>query len=202
MLTALLKVSILQNVRKFISNVICVTEETFPIISFNNAMNYRECQGLRFMSRISHNGETREFRHFCWDSCCSIFSFLCNMLSILVFVLSFSLYCLLFLQYRLLVSPFSYIFLKYNIDLHSLRNRAIRLSKGCLLCLFLKVVQINFIIADNVRIFSIYFKMVYSSHKIENHTFPHCRNSSKILSENCRKRHNRSGTSNTYIHYG
>jgi hypothetical protein len=45
MLTALLKVSILENVRKFISNVICVTEETFPIISFNNAMNYRECQG-------------------------------------------------------------------------------------------------------------------------------------------------------------
>ena len=99
----------------------------------------------------------------------------------LVVVLSFSLtlYCLLFLQYRLLVSPFSYIFLKYNIDLHSLRNRAIRLSKGCLLCLFLKVVQINFIIADNVRIFSIYFKMVYSSHKHENHTFPHCRTITK-----------------------
>jgi hypothetical protein len=41
--------------------------------------------------------------------------------------------------------------------LYSLRNRPEKLAKGSLFCLFLKLVQINFIFTDNVRILYICF---------------------------------------------
>jgi hypothetical protein len=40
---------------------------------------------------------------------------------------------------------------KYKIHLYSLRNRPEKLAEGSLFCLFLKLVQINFIFTDNVR---------------------------------------------------
>ena len=40
--------------------------------------------------------------------------------------------------------------------MYSLRNRHEKLAKGSLFCLFLKLVQINFIFTDNVRILYIY----------------------------------------------
>jgi hypothetical protein len=49
-----------------------------------------------------------------------------------------------------------YIVVKYEIHLYSLRNRPEKLAKGSLLCLFLKLVQINFIFTDNVRILYMY----------------------------------------------
>jgi hypothetical protein len=49
-----------------------------------------------------------------------------------------------------------YIVVKYQIHLYSLRNRPEKLAKGSLFCLFLKLVQINFIFTDNVRILYIY----------------------------------------------
>jgi hypothetical protein len=45
-----------------------------------------------------------------------------------------------------------YIVVKYKIHLYSLRNRPEKLVEGSLFCLFLKLVQINFIFTDNVRI--------------------------------------------------
>ena len=41
--------------------------------------------------------------------------------------------------------------------MYSLRNRPEKLAKGSLFCLFLKLVQINFIFTDNVRILYICF---------------------------------------------
>jgi hypothetical protein len=41
-------------------------------------------------------------------------------------------------------------------NLYSLRNRHEKLAEGSLFCLFLKLVQINFIFTDNVRILYIY----------------------------------------------
>ena len=41
--------------------------------------------------------------------------------------------------------------------MYSLRNRHEKLTEGSLFCLFLKLVQINFIFTDNVRILYIYF---------------------------------------------
>jgi hypothetical protein len=40
-----------------------------------------------------------------------------------------------------------------------LRNRPEKLTEGSLFCLFLKLVQINFIFTDNVRILYIYFQI-------------------------------------------
>ena len=40
--------------------------------------------------------------------------------------------------------------------MYSLRNRPEKLAEGSLFCLFLKLVQINFIFTDNVRILYIY----------------------------------------------
>jgi hypothetical protein len=45
---------------------------------------------------------------------------------------------------------------KYKINLYSLRNRPEKLANGSLFCLFLKLVQINFMFTDNVRILYIY----------------------------------------------
>ena len=45
-----------------------------------------------------------------------------------------------------------YIVVKYKINLHSLRNRLEKLDKGSFFYLFLKLVQINYIFSDNVRI--------------------------------------------------
>jgi hypothetical protein len=50
----------------------------------------------------------------------------------------------------------TYIVVKYKIHLYSLWNRPEKLAKGSLFCLFLKLVQINFIFTDNVRILYIY----------------------------------------------
>ena len=50
-----------------------------------------------------------------------------------------------------------YIVVKYKILLYSLPNRPEKLAKGSLFCLFLKLVQINFIFTDNVRILYISF---------------------------------------------
>jgi hypothetical protein len=44
--------------------------------------------------------------------------------------------------------------------LYSLQNRPEKLAKGSLFCLFLKLVQINFIFTDNVRILYIYLIMI------------------------------------------
>ena len=49
-----------------------------------------------------------------------------------------------------------YIVVKYKIHLYSLRNRPEKLAEGSLFCLFLKLIQINFIFTDNVRILYIY----------------------------------------------
>jgi hypothetical protein len=49
-----------------------------------------------------------------------------------------------------------YIVVKYKIHLYSLQNRPEKLAKGSLFCLFLKLVQINFIFTVNVRILYIY----------------------------------------------
>jgi hypothetical protein len=51
---------------------------------------------------------------------------------------------------------YSYIVVKYKIHLYWLRNRHEKLAEGSLFCLFLKLVQINFIFTDNVRILYIY----------------------------------------------
>ena len=53
-----------------------------------------------------------------------------------------------------------YIVIKYQINLHSLRNRLDKLAKGSLFYLFLKLVQINFIFTDNVRILYIYMTVL------------------------------------------
>jgi hypothetical protein len=45
----------------------------------------------------------------------------------------------------------STIVVKYKIHLYSLRNRPEKLAEGSLFCLFLKLVQINFIFTYNVR---------------------------------------------------
>jgi hypothetical protein len=58
------------------------------------------------------------------------------------------------------LSQNTYIVVKYKIHLYSLRNRHEKLANGSLFCLFLKLVQINFIFTDNVRILYIYhFKL-------------------------------------------
>jgi len=49
-----------------------------------------------------------------------------------------------------------YIVVKYKINLHSLRNRLEKIAKGSLFYPFLKLMQINFIFTDNVRILYIY----------------------------------------------
>jgi hypothetical protein len=49
-----------------------------------------------------------------------------------------------------------YIVVKYKYHLYSLRNRPEKLAEGSLFCLFLKLVQINCIFTDNVRILYIY----------------------------------------------
>jgi hypothetical protein len=49
-----------------------------------------------------------------------------------------------------------YIVVKYKNHLYSLRNRPEKLAEGSLFCPFLKLVQINFIFTDNVRILYIY----------------------------------------------
>jgi hypothetical protein len=49
---------------------------------------------------------------------------------------------------------------KYKINLYSLRNRPEKLVVGSLFCLFLKLVQINFIFTDNVRILYIYLRFI------------------------------------------
>jgi hypothetical protein len=51
----------------------------------------------------------------------------------------------------------TYIVVKYKIHLYSLRNRHEKLAEGSLFCLFLKLVQINFIFTDNVRILYIHY---------------------------------------------
>ena len=48
-------------------------------------------------------------------------------------------------------------FLKYKFHLHSLRNMLEKLSEGSFFCLFLKLVQINYIFSDDVRKFYISF---------------------------------------------
>ena len=45
--------------------------------------------------------------------------------------------------------------------MYSLRNRYEKLTEGLLFCLFLKLVQINFIFTDNVRILYIYMYTMY-----------------------------------------
>jgi hypothetical protein len=50
------------------------------------------------------------------------------------------------------VTQYTFIVVKYKIHLYSLRNRPEKLANGSLFCLFLKLVQINFIFTDNVRI--------------------------------------------------
>jgi len=45
-----------------------------------------------------------------------------------------------------------YIAVKYQINLHLLRNRPEKLTKGSLFYLFLKLVQINYILSNNVQI--------------------------------------------------
>jgi hypothetical protein len=47
-------------------------------------------------------------------------------------------------------TQYTYIVVKYKIHLYSLRNRPEKFAKGSLCCLFLKLVQINFIFTDNV----------------------------------------------------
>jgi hypothetical protein len=44
------------------------------------------------------------------------------------------------------------IVVKYQINLHSLRNKLEKMSKGSLIYLFLKLVQINYMFSDNVGI--------------------------------------------------
>ena len=51
---------------------------------------------------------------------------------------------------------YTYIVVKYKIHLYSLRNRPEKLAEGSLFCPFLKLVQIDFIFTDNVRILYIY----------------------------------------------
>jgi hypothetical protein len=48
--------------------------------------------------------------------------------------------------------------LDIKINLYSLRNRLEKLAKGSLFYLFLKLVQINFIFSDNVRILYIWYQ--------------------------------------------
>ena len=55
-----------------------------------------------------------------------------------------------------------YIVGKYKIHLYSLANRPEKLAEGSLLCLFLKLVQINFIFTDNVRI--LYISMIIKTY--------------------------------------
>ena len=50
-----------------------------------------------------------------------------------------------------------HIVVKYKIHLYLLQNRHEKLAKGSLFCLLLKLVQINFIFTDNVRILYIYW---------------------------------------------
>jgi hypothetical protein len=54
------------------------------------------------------------------------------------------------------LTQYTYIVAKYKICLYSLRNRPEKLAEGSLFCLFLKLVQINFIFTDNVRILYMY----------------------------------------------
>ena len=56
-----------------------------------------------------------------------------------------------------------YIVVKYKIHLYSLRNNPEKLAKGSLFCPFLKLVQINFIFTDNVRILYIYLQSLSMS---------------------------------------
>jgi hypothetical protein len=59
------------------------------------------------------------------------------------------------------------------IHLYSLRNRPEKLAEGSLFCLFLKLVQINFIFTDNVRILFINMTGVTSGAGIVNHSGEH-----------------------------
>ena len=54
-------------------------------------------------------------------------------------------------------TQYMYILAKYKIDLHSLRNRLEKLALDLLVYLFLKIVQINLIFSDNIRILYISF---------------------------------------------
>jgi hypothetical protein len=54
--------------------------------------------------------------------------------------------------WHLRINTTSYIVGKYKINLHPLRNRPEKLAKGSFIYLFLKLVQINFIIANNICI--------------------------------------------------
>ena len=49
-----------------------------------------------------------------------------------------------------------FLTLQHKINLHSLRNRLEKLAKCSFFYLFLKLLQINFIFSDNVRILHIY----------------------------------------------
>jgi hypothetical protein len=69
----------------------------------------------------------------------------------------------------------TYLQVKYNIHLYSLRNKPEKLAKGSLFCLFLKLVQINFIFTDNVRILYMNTNLYEnkSGHN-EHHMISHC----------------------------
>ena len=56
---------------------------------------------------------------------------------------------------------YMYIVWKYQIYLHSLQKRTEELAKGArLCCLFLQLVQLNYIFSDNVRILSMYILVI------------------------------------------
>ena len=58
-----------------------------------------------------------------------------------------------------------YIVVKYKINLHSLRNRLEKLAYGSLFYLFLKLVKIDFIFTNNIRILYIYMYLYYSNYQ-------------------------------------
>ena len=66
----------------------------------------------------------------------------------------------------------------YKHNLCSLRNRLEKLAKCSLFYLFLKLVQINFIFSDNVRVLYIhlYTKLVKFENKSEKNNRPHIQN--------------------------
>jgi hypothetical protein len=53
-------------------------------------------------------------------------------------------------------TQYTYIAVKYKIDLHSLRNKLEKITKGSLFYLFIKFVRISYICSDYVRILYIY----------------------------------------------
>jgi hypothetical protein len=63
----------------------------------------------------------------------------------------------LFVEINTFIFSCVQIVVKYKINLYSLQNRPEKLAEGSLFCLFLKLVQINFIFTDNVRILYMYF---------------------------------------------